>query len=123
MLPLGRNNVSICSVTVFASTLCDYVSEIPFNDEDRIWTLAMSVHCCDRMDEDLNQKCDQHKNRYDCPDNLITVNRGRYGLIIHDGGPSYIKSAFVLGAVQNYQPNELRLPVENADVSNNGGAL
>ncbi len=54
----------------------------------------MSVNCCDRMDYDLNQKCDQHKDRYACPDALINRVRGGYGLIVHDGGSSVIEIAF-----------------------------
>jgi hypothetical protein len=54
----------------------------------------MSVHCCDRMDYDLNQKCDVHKGRHDCPDALIRFMRGAYGLIVHDGGSSVIGIRF-----------------------------
>jgi hypothetical protein len=54
----------------------------------------MSTHCCDRMDYDLNQKCDVHKTRDECPDALITVGRGGYGLIVHDGGSSFIRINF-----------------------------
>ena len=42
------------------------------------------------MEYDLNQKCDHHSNRYDCPDALITRVRGGFGLIIHDGSESFI---------------------------------
>src|SRR5580700_6803620 len=55
---------------------------------------SMSKHCCERMDWDLDQKCDMHKNRYDCPDFLIAVVRGGYGLIVHDGGSSVIQINF-----------------------------
>ncbi|WP_238320196.1 DUF6980 family protein [Sphingobium sp. YBL2] len=34
---------------------------------------------------DLNQSCDQHAGRADCPDALIDQVRGGYGIIIHDG--------------------------------------
>ena len=54
----------------------------------------MSVHCCDRMDHDLNQRCDVHETRYACPDALINVVRGGYGLIVHDGGSSVIEISF-----------------------------
>ena len=54
----------------------------------------MSLHCCDRMDHDLNQSCDVHETRSDCPDALIKVVRGGYGLIIHDGGSSVIEISF-----------------------------
>jgi hypothetical protein len=46
------------------------------------------------MDYDLSQKCDVHETRYECPDALITVVRGGYGLIVHDGGSSFIKISF-----------------------------
>ena len=54
----------------------------------------MSKHCCDRMDYDLDQKCDVHPNRYDCPDNLVATARGGYGLVVHDGGSSIVEIAF-----------------------------
>jgi hypothetical protein len=42
------------------------------------------------MDYDLEQHCDQHPDRYDCPDMLIgyTPKYREYGLIVHDGGHS-----------------------------------
>jgi len=46
------------------------------------------------MDHDLNQKCEVHQSRYDCPDALINVGRGGYGLIVHDGGSSVIEIRF-----------------------------
>jgi hypothetical protein len=42
------------------------------------------------MDYDLNQTCELHESRYDCPDALVNVVRGGYGLIVHDGGSSVI---------------------------------
>jgi len=54
----------------------------------------MAKHCCDRMDYDLNQTCDIHESRYDCPDALIDFRDGGYGLIIHDGGSSSIVIGF-----------------------------
>jgi hypothetical protein len=55
---------------------------------------SMSEHCCDRMDYDLNQKCELHPNRYECPDALIARLRDGYGIIVHDGGSSVIRIAF-----------------------------
>jgi hypothetical protein len=46
------------------------------------------------MDDDLNQKCEVHESRSDCPDALVTVVRGGYGLFVHDGGSSFIEIAF-----------------------------
>ena len=52
-------------------------------------------YCCERMAVDLNQTCDQHHNRFDCPDNLMHRMRdGSYGLMVHDGGRSVIQIAF-----------------------------
>ena len=46
------------------------------------------------MDDDLAQTCDIHESRYDCPDALIQFVEGRYGLIVHDGGSSFIEISF-----------------------------
>ena len=46
------------------------------------------------MAADLNQTCNQHADRYDCPDALIDQVRGGYGIIVHDGSTSFIKIAF-----------------------------
>ncbi len=51
-----------------------------------------SIHNCPEMKKRLNYKCDIHKNKYECPDNLVTYSKklDEYGIIIHDGGASYI---------------------------------
>lgn len=46
------------------------------------------------MDYDLSQKCDAHESRYACPDALLDVVQGRYGLIVHDGGSSFVEINF-----------------------------
>jgi hypothetical protein len=46
------------------------------------------------MDYDLDHKCEQHENRYNCPDAMVTVFRGGYGLMVHDGGSSVIEISF-----------------------------
>lgn len=51
----------------------------------------MTVHCCARMDCDLNHKCDIHKDRSDYPDAFIAFVGGGHGLLVHDGGSSVIK--------------------------------
>jgi hypothetical protein len=53
----------------------------------------MSNHCCDRMDFDLAQACDLHPDPSDCPDALVALVRGGYGLWVHDGGGSFIEIA------------------------------
>lgn len=52
----------------------------------------MREHCCEAMRQKLDYKCEQHPNPYDCPDNLIVYNArfDEYGIIIHDGGSSYV---------------------------------
>ncbi|MEV0811342.1 hypothetical protein [Micromonospora sp. NPDC050200] len=50
--------------------------------------------CCEMMRDKVETECDQHPDPFDCPDNLIYYDSDpsdeRYGLIIHDGGSSYI---------------------------------
>jgi len=55
----------------------------------------MSDACCKRMAYDLNRQCSRHANRFECPDALIYRKAdGSYGLIVHDGGRSFIAIAF-----------------------------
>jgi hypothetical protein len=46
------------------------------------------------MDHDLSHKCDIHEDRSECPDALVAVVEGGYGLLIHDGGSSVIEISF-----------------------------
>jgi hypothetical protein len=41
-------------------------------------------------------RCDQHPDRFDCADNLIyrDTDGSSYGLIVHDGGSSYIAISY-----------------------------
>jgi hypothetical protein len=45
------------------------------------------------MTRRANNKCEEHSNPFDCPDNLIYYNErfDEYGLIIHDGGNSSLQ--------------------------------
>jgi hypothetical protein len=52
------------------------------------------MHCCDRMNLDLNYRCERHPNRNDCPDALVKVVQNRYFLIVHDGGSSGVEINF-----------------------------
>jgi hypothetical protein len=54
--------------------------------------VSMSVHCCDRIDSDLNYRCDKHPNRDDCPDAFVKVVQDF--LIVHDGGSSGVEINF-----------------------------
>jgi hypothetical protein len=67
----------------------------PFNFTARRANDGMTdEHCCSRMAYDLNQSCDLHPDRADCPDALIEQVRGGYGIIVHDGSSSVIQIAF-----------------------------
>lgn len=51
-------------------------------------------HCCKIMRENVNMTCEIHKdNIFQCPDKIIYCNQeyNEYGIIIHDGGESYIE--------------------------------
>lgn len=51
--------------------------------------------CCKRMAYDLNQVCDRHPDRFDCADAIMHRSQdGDYGIIVHDGGTSYIKISY-----------------------------
>jgi hypothetical protein len=54
----------------------------------------MTHQCCDRMAADLAQTCDQHPDRFDCPDALTAEMNGGIGLIIHDGSQSAVLISF-----------------------------
>ena len=48
------------------------------------------------LTEELTKKCEKHPNPFDCPDALIFYSEKfeEYGLIVHDGGASYVKISF-----------------------------
>jgi hypothetical protein len=48
------------------------------------------------MNETVEYICEAHKSPFDCPDNLIYYSSkfNEYGLIIHDGGSSFIVISF-----------------------------
>jgi hypothetical protein len=43
-----------------------------------------------------NSRCEEHPDRFDCPDALIhfAKNTGKYGIINHDGGSFFIAISF-----------------------------
>jgi hypothetical protein len=53
-------------------------------------------HCCGQMAEHVNHRCETHPDVFDCPDNLIyhSTDGGEYGIIIHDGGSSFIRIGY-----------------------------
>ena len=46
------------------------------------------------MRYDLEQECNQHANRYECPDSLVAEVRGGFGLMIRYGTQSVIEISF-----------------------------
>ncbi|WP_082730447.1 MULTISPECIES: DUF6980 family protein [Sphingomonas] len=56
----------------------------------------MTTHCCDMMRLNVENNCDQHPDRRECPDCLVDYwpQSDTYGLIVHDGGSSVIAIAF-----------------------------
>jgi len=80
-------------------TLCEYTSELGWlkaDGEDITCTKCKSMligkypkHCCEKMDYYLDMKCDQHKDPFDCSDNVVYYKNNQYGLIIHDGTHSF----------------------------------
>jgi len=49
-------------------------------------------HCCETMRWYAESTCDAHPDRFDCADALVhqSAARGGYGLIVHDGGSSFV---------------------------------
>jgi hypothetical protein len=48
-------------------------------------------HCCDMMTDNVNRRCGQGHDVFECPDNLIEYRESNvYGLIVHDGGTSSV---------------------------------
>lgn len=56
----------------------------------------MESHCCEDMRREVERMCDQHPDRFDCPDCLVqfSLQSRTYGLIVHDGGNSLIAIRF-----------------------------
>ncbi|MES2095682.1 MAG: hypothetical protein V4459_02890 [Pseudomonadota bacterium] len=57
----------------------------------------MTAHCCEMMRTNVESVCDQHADRYDCPDCLVDFSekQNQYGLMIrNDGGGGMIVIQF-----------------------------
>ena len=54
------------------------------------------AHCCEQMRSQLGWSCTEHPSSFDCPDCLVTYIEkfDEYGLIIHDGGWSFLEINF-----------------------------
>ena len=53
----------------------------------------MKSMCCDAMRYHTSNHCPVHKSPFDCPDCLLAYDEksNTYGIIIHDGGHSFVK--------------------------------
>lgn len=53
-------------------------------------------HCCSNMKDAVESVCDEHADRFDCPDALVSYSAkfDEYGLIVHDGGSSIVAIEF-----------------------------
>ena len=56
------------------------------------WSSMNNGECCESMSFHLKQKCDHHSDPFDCVDVAICYSEknGEYGIIVHDGGESYL---------------------------------
>jgi hypothetical protein len=55
-----------------------------------------SEHCCSTMRDQVEFRCNEHADRFVCPDALISydVRFNEYGLIVHDGGTASLSVSF-----------------------------
>ena len=42
------------------------------------------------MEYFANFTCNIHNNPFECPDHIMYIHNDTYGIIVHDGGESYI---------------------------------
>lgn len=65
---------------------------------DKPWSRPTDTSslCCADMTHRLEFTCDQHADPFECGDNTVVYNEifDEFGLIVHDGGASYIVIAF-----------------------------
>ncbi|AOT68318.1 DUF6980 family protein [Geosporobacter ferrireducens] len=56
----------------------------------------MMTFCCEDMKNNINTNCCEHNEKFQCSDSLIYYDLifDEYGLIVHDGGNSYILIKF-----------------------------
>jgi hypothetical protein len=56
----------------------------------------MNTHCCEDMRREVERVCEQHPDRFDCPDCLVQYSPQfrEYGLIVHDGGTAVCSISF-----------------------------
>ncbi len=56
----------------------------------------MKDHCCQTMKDQVNHRCLQHPDPFDCPDHVIHYSEkfDEYGIIIHDRGTATLLIQF-----------------------------
>jgi hypothetical protein len=73
----------------------------------------MTAHCCEMMRSNVENTCEYHPDRFDCPDCLIDFNEraNRYGLIIlNEAGGGVIEIAYCPWCGSRLpEPNEIDL--------------
>jgi hypothetical protein len=53
------------------------------------------TYCCDDMRSQVEYRCPDHPDPYECTDNIVVFSLdGYFGIPIHDGGSSHIVIAF-----------------------------
>lgn len=54
------------------------------------------MYCCELMKYHCEFKCEIHSDPFDCPDSVVyySEKNNQFGLIIHDGGSSFIRIAY-----------------------------
>lgn len=56
------------------------------------WSAVVDKICCGRMADQVCYTCNDHPDAFDCPDLVVTImSDGTYGLLIHDGGRSFLE--------------------------------
>lgn len=50
--------------------------------------------CCEDLQQEVEYRCDVHRDPYECADNVIVKEKKYFGLPIHDGGASFVRINF-----------------------------
>ena len=75
-------------------------------------------HCCSEMKFQVDRRCEDHPDPFDCPDNIVVqVREGSYGLPIHDGGSSWFQIRFCPWCGQQLPGDESEPPGRRIDVT------
>jgi hypothetical protein len=53
--------------------------------------MATKEQCCGVMEAEIERKCEEHPDAFDCPEHIVyySAQFGEYGILVHDGGSSY----------------------------------